>query len=55
METIHTSNGLNILGELIATYASYNRKVFLSQDRICITDSNNNEITNVDLLPLLDL
>jgi len=47
---VTTMNGLSLEMKHLKTYST--RKVFFHQDRICVTDLNNNEILSLDLIGL---
>lgn len=52
METVHTLNGLHLSMQLIKVYP--NGKLFFAQERLCITDLNNNEIESNDIIDLVE-
>lgn len=52
METVTTLNGLSLEMQLINVYP--NGKLFFCQERLCVTDANNNEIVSNDIIDLVE-
>jgi len=51
-ESVKTLSGFNLDMQLIKTYT--NGKLFFCQERLCMTDLDNNEITSLDVIHHLD-
>lgn len=52
MEIVKTLNGLSLSMTLIKTYP--NGKLFFCQERLCLTDTDNNEILSEDIIDLVE-
>lgn len=50
-ENVKTKNGYSISAKLLNRYPK--GKLFFAQDRVVITDFDNNEIANLDLIDLI--
>ena len=51
MELIKTLTGLEVEAKLVKTYSK--GKLFFAQERLCLTDLDNNELISLDLLDYL--
>ena len=52
METVNTKNGLKIEMLLVDTFER--GKLFYAQNRLCLTDNDNNEVNKLDVLSFVE-
>lgn len=51
---VHCKNGLVLEAKLIQIYYAHGKKLFFLQERIMLTDLDNNEIDSLDLIEFIN-
>lgn len=53
IQNVHCKNGLALEAKLIQIYRVHGKKLFFLQERIMLTDLDNNEIDSIDLIDFI--